>query len=74
MVEAELRSENSEVSLMDSERREGTVANQPTGSSEDRTNLDTASWKSEHLVNKVGSMGGKQLSPKFPTTGSGWER
>ncbi|KAG0136015.1 hypothetical protein HOY82DRAFT_628977 [Tuber indicum] len=62
MVEADLRRENGEVRLMGQEKLGGAAADQPIGSSEDRTNLYTATRESEHLVKEVGSAGGEQLS------------
>src|SRR5205807_5883226 len=42
IVEADLRAENGEVSLVDQKQLGGIAADQHTGPSEDRTDLDTA--------------------------------
>ncbi|KAG0636079.1 hypothetical protein HOY80DRAFT_1139420 [Tuber brumale] len=59
IVEADLGGENGEASLVDQKELGGIAADQPAGSSEDRTNLDTAGRQSEHLAKKVGSAGGE---------------
>ncbi|KAG0634873.1 SIR2 family histone deacetylase [Tuber brumale] len=59
MVEADLRGENGEVSLVDQKKLGGAAADQRTGSSGDGTDLDTAAREPEHLVKKMGSAGGE---------------
>ncbi|KAG0128323.1 hypothetical protein HOY82DRAFT_611919 [Tuber indicum] len=54
MVEADIRGEKGEVGLVDREGLGGAAADQPTGPSEDGTDLDTATREPEHLVKKVG--------------------
>ncbi|KAG0644889.1 DHS-like NAD/FAD-binding domain-containing protein [Tuber brumale] len=58
MVEADLRGENGEVSLVDQKKLGGAAADdQPTGSSENSTDPNTTAREPEHQVKKVGSAG-----------------